>query len=99
MICPNKADGYHHPETSASFTYLWANQHGDCIRVFCKDCDQWTDITTYHDGRPQELRIVHKKRNYTPTDAEMKLENEQQLKEDVEYWANRRFSDAKDNES
>lgn len=46
--CPNCKTPVGSPDFKAHRTYLWANQHGDCIRIFCSVCGQWTDVTYTH---------------------------------------------------
>lgn len=43
--CPNCKTITGLPDWKARYTYLWANQYGQCIRIFCKQCGQWTDRT------------------------------------------------------
>lgn len=57
--CPNCNTPVGAPEWKARKTYLWANQWGDKIRIFCDVCGQWSDVT-YTDKLLGEIVEVRK---------------------------------------
>ena len=48
MHCPNCHTPTNGPDWRARTTHLWANQYGDCQRVFCNVCGGWYDVKTLH---------------------------------------------------
>lgn len=64
MECPNCKTPAGAPGWKARTTYLWANQHGYSVRLFCSVCGQWTDFRdTYEWGSvPKVVRVVQQPR-------------------------------------
>jgi hypothetical protein len=57
MRCPNCQTITGLPDWKAREYILWANQHGRCVRIFCINCGQWTDVKQLRGG--ETIRIVH----------------------------------------
>lgn len=57
--CPNCKTEIGAPHWKARSTTLWANQHGDCIRIFCDNCGQWSDVT-YTDKAMGEIVAIRR---------------------------------------
>jgi len=36
--------------------YMWKNQHGCCIRMFCHVCGQVTDVTEIYSQSPDKIK-------------------------------------------
>lgn len=53
--CPNC--GAKVSRNEARMLIKWANQHGTAIRVFCKDCFQWSDRKLMN-GKNEVIHIV-----------------------------------------
>lgn len=43
--CPHCGQVCGSPDWKARYHIWWSNQHGFRIRIFCKVCEAWTDIT------------------------------------------------------
>lgn len=54
MRCPNCNMLAGAPEWKARTHIKWSNKHGNCKRLFCDVCGQWSDITTKY-GSSVEL--------------------------------------------
>jgi len=55
--CPNCNAPVGAPLWKAKSTFLWANKHGQKIRIFCHICGQWSDVTTFVDMTPVRVEI------------------------------------------
>ena len=61
MTCPNYQTPVGAPNWKARQTYLWANQFGECVRIFCNECGGWYDVTTL--GERVKVREIRRGRD------------------------------------